>query len=124
MACVLHVCRRVSRADLSVRSILRGHLLAYRKMYGHLHDFTRGTALQLLQDACYEVLDFFFTYECDTPTRIHAHEMTPHPLLRFRKLLGTLRWRFPKQLEKLAFALHQDGAVRIVGSWRLLILAR
>src|SRR5438874_5172827 len=34
--------------DLSVRSVLRGYLLNYRRAYGHLHYFTKEIALQML----------------------------------------------------------------------------
>ena len=110
--------------DLSVRSILRSQLLEYRKLYGHLHYFTKETALQMLKDAGYEVLDCFYTYEFDSSTEFIPNETVLHPIIRLRKLLGKIRWNFPKQLERLAFAVHEDLAVRIIGSWRLLILVK
>lgn len=48
--------------DISVQTVLRKNgLLKRRNLHYHLHFFSRETALQTLRDACYEVLDYFYT---------------------------------------------------------------
>jgi SAM-dependent methyltransferase len=46
--------------DLSVLSLLIGTPMANRKSAGHLHYFTKETALALLSDSGYEVLDWCY----------------------------------------------------------------
>lgn len=48
--------------ELSVATVVRGHpLLTTRNNVGHLHYFTKGTALATLQDTGYEVIDYIYT---------------------------------------------------------------
>src|SRR2546429_4975878 len=48
--------------DLSVQTVLRSEgLLKVREAYGHIHYFTKESALQALKDTSYEVLDYFYT---------------------------------------------------------------
>ena len=48
--------------DLSVQSVLRGTpILKVRQSIGHIHYFTKETALATLKDTGYEVLDYFYT---------------------------------------------------------------
>jgi SAM-dependent methyltransferase len=93
--------------DLSVQTLLRpGGLLHVHDTYGHLHFFTKEIALKVVQDAGYEVLDSFYTSRAlEIPTT----------------LLGRRLLHFPR---KFLFALNQDLAVRLVGGFSLLVLAR
>ncbi len=46
--------------DLSVQAVLRKRgLLKRRELWGHLHYFTKETALETLKDVGYELLDYF-----------------------------------------------------------------
>ncbi len=93
--------------DLSVQTVLRSEgLLKVREAYGHIHYFTKESALQALKDTSYEVLDYFYT--------ARAIEVPSYVLTR--KLL-----RLPR---KLLFTIHKDLAARILGGWSLLILAK
>ena len=93
--------------DLSVQTVLRSEgLLKVREAYGHIHYFTKESALQALKDTSYEVLDYFYT--------ARAIEVPSDVLTR--KLL-----RLPR---KLLFTIHKDLAARILGGWSLLILAK
>jgi SAM-dependent methyltransferase len=47
--------------ELTVHSLMRGVLMLNRKTYGHLHHFTKDTALATLQACGYQVLDWFYT---------------------------------------------------------------
>jgi cyclopropane fatty-acyl-phospholipid synthase-like methyltransferase len=93
--------------DLSVQTILRHNgLLKVRESYGHLHYFTKEIALQAVKDSGYEVLDWSYTARA---IELPSDEFN-------RRLL-----RLPR---KLLFALLRDLAVRILGGWSLLILAK
>jgi cyclopropane fatty-acyl-phospholipid synthase-like methyltransferase len=54
--------------DVSVTGLIRGstHELAMREQFGHLHYFTRETALAALADTGYEVLDTTYTWDHET----------------------------------------------------------
>lgn len=92
--------------DIYVLSVLRKTMMATRKYVGHLHYFTKATALATLQDTGYEVVDHFYTKSFDgAPSNsIEA------------KLL-----RLPRRfLSKLAPELTQTW----IGGNSLLVLAR
>lgn len=92
--------------DLSVQTVLRKKaLLKRREMHAHLHYFTKETALETLKDTGYEVLDYFYT-----PRTID-----------FGLDLGQKVLRLPRQL---FFAIHKDFAVRLLGGFSLLVLAK
>ncbi len=92
--------------DLSVQSILRRNaLLGVREAYGHIHYFTKDIALQMLKDVGYEVLDYFYA-----PRSIG--------------LANTIGKKLLIPPRKLFFAIHRDWAVRILGGYSLLVLAK
>lgn len=92
--------------DLSVQTVWRKHgLLKRRDMYGHLHYFTKETALEALRETGYEILDCFYTPR--------ANDVGTAPTQRLLKL--------PRML---FFALHEDLAVRVLGGYSLMVLAR
>lgn len=93
--------------DISVQTVLRPHgLLHVREIYGHLHYFTKETALEMVKEAGYDVLDYAYT--------ARALEMPTH--LIGRKLLHVPR--------KALSLMNQDLAARLLGGWSLLILAQ
>ncbi len=47
--------------DVHVSSILRNKLVDAREKVGHLHYFTKETALATLKDTGHEIIDFFYT---------------------------------------------------------------
>lgn len=92
--------------DLSVQSILRPNgLPGVRQAYGHIHYFTKSIALQVLKDVGYEVLDYFYA-----PRSIGLADNI------IKKLLIPPRTLF--------FFLQQDLAVRILGGYSLMVLAK
>jgi SAM-dependent methyltransferase len=92
--------------DLSVQAVLRRRgLLKRRELWGHLHYFTKETALETLKDVGYEVLDYFYT-----PRGIELATETIHKIALLPRKIG--------------FWIHQDLAVRILGGYGLLVLAR
>jgi hypothetical protein len=47
--------------DISILSILRGRMMEQRRKVGHLHYFTKDTALATLSDSGYQIIDHFYT---------------------------------------------------------------
>lgn len=91
--------------DLSVNSILRGLLLQTRDKIGHLHYFTKETALATLTSTGYEIVDWFYTARsAGFPKTLHAYfSLLPRQLMR---------------------VMNRDLAVRLFGRTSLLVLAR
>ena len=52
--------------DLTVHGLVRHHLMHYRRKLGHIHYFTKNTALALLTDAGYTVLNWSYTPALDS----------------------------------------------------------
>jgi hypothetical protein len=92
--------------DLSVQWLWRSTpILREREQAGHLHYFTKETALATLRDAGYEVVDWFYT---------------PGAIANPRSLKAKLA-SFPR---RILSAVNQDLVVRILGGYSLLVLAK
>lgn len=93
--------------ELSVQTVLRSNpIIAGRKSVGHIHYFTKETALETLKDTGYEIIDFFYTGGLiELPNRGWKTNLL----------------RLPR---RLAFAINRTLAVRILGGWSLLVLAK
>ncbi|MBV9999243.1 MAG: class I SAM-dependent methyltransferase [Verrucomicrobia bacterium] len=93
--------------DLSVQTVLRATpLIKDRRRYGHIHYFTKEIALQLLQDLGYQIIDHFYTaVSLDIPSRE----------------LKNLVMRVPR---RLLYSMNRDLAVRLLGGYRIMILAK
>jgi hypothetical protein len=93
--------------DISVQSILRkNRIIEARRKVGHIHYFTKETALATLVDTGYEILDFFYT-----PSLIDLRIKSNKSLLA----------RLPR---KIMFALNQDLASKVLGGFDLMILSK
>jgi cyclopropane fatty-acyl-phospholipid synthase-like methyltransferase len=92
--------------DLSVQSVLRPGKLAFiRHKMGHIHYFTRETAVRALEDSGYRVIDHF---------------LTPVALEAANKTLKTHIANVPR---RAVAALHKDLAQRLFGGFSLMVLA-
>ena len=92
--------------DLSVQWLWRSRpIMREREQAGHLHYFTKETALATLQDAGYEVLDWFYTAGAIANPRSVKAKLASWP----RKILS---------------AVNEDLVVRILGGYSLLVLAK
>lgn len=92
--------------DLSVQWVLRSSpLIKQRLSVGHIHHFTKETALATLRDTGYEVVDYFYTNNSELPNRGWKADLL----------------RIPR---KLLFLLNQDLTVRILGGFSLMVLAK
>ena len=93
--------------NLSVQTLLRKNgLLKVRERYGMVNYFTKELLLQTFKDAGYEIVDYFYTA---SSTDIPSKELVPNLV------------KYPR---KLLFALNQDAAARMLGGYRLLVLAK
>lgn len=92
--------------DLSVQVVLRKNgLIKRRDMYAHFHYFTKETALRTLSDTGYRVIDYFYA-----PRSNELGSQFTQKLLRFPRAF--------------LFAIHEDLAVRVMGGYSLMVLAR
>jgi len=92
--------------DLSAQVVLRKNgLMKRRELHAHLHYFTKETALRTLLDTGYKVMDHFYTPR--------SNELGSELIQRLL--------RFPRAL---FFAIHEDLAVRVLGGYSLMVLAR
>ena len=93
--------------DLSAQALLRRRpLRILRERYGHLHYFTRDTALAALEQCGYEIVDHAYT----------------RPSLELEAF--SIRQRLMRLPRRLLFALNRDLAARLLGGFSLLVLAR
>lgn len=92
--------------DLSVqRLLLSKPILRRRRQLGHLHYFTKETALATLRDTGYEIVDWEYTASTlDLPTTSLIYSLGRLPL-------------------RIAAAIDRDLAVRILGGHSLIVLA-
>ena len=90
--------------DIHISSILRNRLIAARNSVGHLHYFTKETALATLKDSGLEVIDYFYT---------DGSELS--------KKLKTKIANIPR---KLLFPFLPDLTVKLMGGYSLLVLAK
>ena len=93
--------------DLSVQKVFRyTSILERRAEVGHIHYFTKETALETLKDTGYEIIDYFYTGS--------AIEL---PNVGWKASL----LKIPR---KVAFAVNKDWTVRILGGYSILVLAK
>jgi hypothetical protein len=93
--------------DLSVQSVLRAAPLGkVRRSVGHLHYFTKETALATLEHAGYEIVDHFYTATAiDLPNRGWKANLMKLP-------------------RRMLYRLNPDWAARLFGGYSLMVLAR
>ncbi|HYC36445.1 MAG TPA: class I SAM-dependent methyltransferase [Usitatibacter sp.] len=93
--------------DLSAMSLVRPRkLLDMRRSVGHIHYFTKDTALALLEDTGYRVIDHTYTSGATE--------------------LGSPGWktRLMKGPRQALYAMNPDAAARMLGGYSLLVLAQ
>lgn len=91
--------------DMHVSGLLRGSMLRSRKKVGHIHYFSKETALATLKDAGQEVIDFFYT-KC-------AVENTKR-----------LRSRFANVFRIPLYAVSPDLTAHLLGGYSLIVLTK
>jgi SAM-dependent methyltransferase len=95
--------------DISVQAIKRKSsiMLEMRTQYGHLHYFTKETALSTLSDTGFEVIDYFYTDDRET--------MRPPKTVRHRLVYEVRKW---------LYKLNPDFSAFMFASYNLMVLAR
>ena len=93
--------------DLSVQTVFRSSpIMNGRKFVGHIHYFTKETALESLKDTGHEIIDFFYTRGLlELPNRGWKADLL----------------RVPR---KLLFIVNKDLSVRVLGGYSLLVLSK
>jgi len=98
--CVFHI-----PLDLSISSIARGKLIDARRSVGHIHYFSKETALATIEHCNLEIIDYIYT----------------DGAISLGKKLKT---RILNIFRKLFFNLNKDFAVRLFGGYSLMVLAK
>jgi hypothetical protein len=81
-------------------------ILRARKNVGHIHYFSKDTALEALKDTGYDVIDCFYTAGIlDLPSK-------------------TFRSHFLRLPRQLGFKINPDLTVRMLGGYSLMVLAK
>lgn len=93
--------------DLSAQTVLRySPILKARQSVGHIHYFTKETAIAMLIDTGYEILDYSYTASAiDLPAKSFKSSLL----------------RLPR---KIAYTLSKDMTVRLLGGYSLLVLTK
>lgn len=93
--------------DLSVQTVLRPSVvMESRRTVGHLHYFTKETALATLEYAGYEIIDYFYSASrVDLPNRGWKANLLKIP-------------------RTIMFFFNSNLAVRVMGGFSLLVLAK
>lgn len=91
--------------ELSVQTVLRSTpILHARQRVGHIHYFSKETALATLSDTGYRIIDYCYTIgSLDMPSQTFS---------------GTLA----KMSRKILYQAHRDIAARVLGGSSLLVL--
>ncbi len=92
--------------DISVNGILQDKFMYGRKTVGHIHYYTKETALALLQDTGHQIIDYFYT---------------PDSLELPRKTMKSKLAKYPR---KLLYSIKPDLTVKLFGGFSLLVLTR
>jgi len=92
--------------DISVNGILQDKFMYGRKTVGHIHYYTKETALALLEDTGHQIVDYFYT---------------PDSLELPRKTLKSKVAKYPR---KLMYSIKPDLTVKLLGGFSLLVLTR
>jgi hypothetical protein len=92
--------------EITISAILRNTMISSRDSVGHLHYFTKETALAALKDSGYEIIDFFYTPSFDDlPSK-------------------TLKSKMAKIPRKLLYTLSPELMVKLLGGCSLIVLCK
>jgi hypothetical protein len=91
--------------DVTAQGAVRNSLSRGWDDVGHIHSFTKDVALKAITHCGYDIVDYFYTSRSELPSNNWALRAAGVP-------------------RRLAFAIHPDLAVRLLGGYSLLILAK
>ena len=92
--------------DISVQGVIRNNLLYSRKAVGHLHYFTKETAIATLIDSGYEIIDCFYTAGS------------------FELQQNSLKTKIAALPRQLLYKANKDIAAKLLGGFSLLVLTK
>jgi SAM-dependent methyltransferase len=92
--------------DIAAWKVVGGYLMTKREQYGHIHYFTRETALAMLRDVGYTIVDSFYT----------GLFFGPHRRSFATRLMDSVR--------KGAYRIFPDFSARWFGGVSLMVLAK
>lgn len=92
--------------DINAMSILRNTPSVTREIFGHIHFFTKDTALSTLKDCGLEIIDYQYTGSLVELNNVQ---------------LSTKLLKLPR---KILFAINKDFASRLLGGYSLIVLAK
>ena len=92
--------------EIHLNSVLRNRMIYSRQEVGHLHYFTKETALATLEDTGQEIIDFFYT---------------PCMVERPNKSLKT---KIANVFRRIMFAISPDITVKLLGGYSLLVITK
>lgn len=100
--------------DMNAMSILLGsrYLIYMRRKYGHLHYFSRETAIATLEDAGFDIVDYFVTWDGDLDAP-KGRDRLRHPI----KYLSHV-------IERMAFKLAPTMMASLRPGYNLMLLAK
>lgn len=90
--------------DIHISSILRGKMIDARNAVGHLHYYTKETALATLIDTEQKVIDYFYT---------DGNMQTPDK---------SFKMKFANLFRKALFKIAPDFTVKLLGGYSLMVL--
>lgn len=92
--------------DITVNGILQDKFMHGRRTVGHIHYYTKETALALLEDTGHQIVDYFYTADSlELPRK-------------------TLKSKIAKVPRKLLYRLKPDLTVKLLGGFSLMVLAK
>ena len=93
--------------DMSVQNVLRNStMLKSREEVGHIHYFSKDTALAALRETGYDIIDYFYT---------------PSVIELSTKSFKSFLMKLPR---RVGFKINKDWAVRILGGYSLMVLTK
>jgi len=81
-------------------------ILESREQVGHIHYFSKDTALATLRDTGYEIIDYFYTPTLDLMS------------------LKSVKSHLLRLLRKIGFKINKELTVRILGGYSLMVLTK
>ncbi len=93
--------------DMNILHVALNHQVRAREQAGHLHYFTKDTALMTLEDAGYSITDWFYT-----------------PVFKTARARRSFKKRLIEVPRQVGGALFPDFWARFLGGYSVLILAR
>ncbi|MCW3118960.1 MAG: hypothetical protein JWM28_3042, partial [Chitinophagaceae bacterium] len=90
--------------DMNVLGIMRNAPIRDRKVLGHLHYFSKETALATLEDCGLEIIDFFYTPGIEVDNK-------------------TLKQKILNPVRRFFYMFNKDLTVKVLSGYSLLVLA-